>query len=83
MNQILQLILLVFLNLFEPEYNRPVRLEKKLTLTEKLNNWIYRHYYELLFLIIFMMLVIFALAIFYFVGPVESGNYYNHIQEVA
>lgn len=83
MNPILQLILLVFMNIFQPDYNKPVRLGKKQTASEKVNNWIYRHYYELLIITIFILLVILALAIFTFVGPVESGNYYNHIKEVA
>ena len=79
-----KLLLLTLFNLLgytvTPE---PVRLEKKLTFREKLNFWVYKHQYELLFVITIMMMIMFALVIFMFVSPLESGSYYNHIQEVA
>ena len=63
---------------------QPVRLQKKLTLREKINCWVYIHRYELLLLITVMMMIVFALVVFLAIGSAtESGNMYNHIQDVV
>lgn len=75
---------LIFLNLLalfgyqvEPA---PARLGKKLTTREKINKWVRKHEYELLIVIIFLMMVLFVLAIFMFVPPMDVWN--NHFNEV-
>lgn len=77
----LRLILISLLNLFS--YNitsEPVRLEKKVTLGEKIKLWLQIHEPELLLILIFMMMIVFVLAIFTFVPPMDIWN--NHFQEV-
>lgn len=74
--------LLAFLGYnLEPQ---PARLGRKLTLREKINCWVYIHRYELLLLITVMMMIVFALVVFLAIGSAtESGNMYNHIQDVV
>lgn len=76
------LILLTFLGYnLEPQ---PVRLQKKVTLREKLNCWVYLHRFELLFLITILVMITFALVVFLAIGSAtDSGNVYNHIQDVV
>jgi len=80
----IQLILITLLAFFG--YNieqQPVRLQKKLTLREKINCWVYIHRFELLLLITIMMIIIFALVVFLAIGSAtDSGNMYNHMQDV-
>lgn len=80
--RLILITLLAFLGYsLEPQ---PVRLQKKLTLREKINCWVYIHRYELLLLITVMMMIVFALVVFLAIGSAtESGNMYNHIQDVV
>lgn len=79
-----QLLLITLLALFG--YNvkpQPARLQKKVTLREKLNCWVYLHRYELLLLLTIMSMIVLALVVFLVIGSAtESGNLYNHIQDV-
>ena len=56
------------------------RLNKKLTTREKINKWVRKHEYELLIVFIVMMMILFVLAIFMFVPPMDVWN--NHFNEV-
>ena len=80
----IQLILITLLSFFG--YNieqQPARLGRKITLREKINCWVYIHRFELLLLITIMMMIIFALVVFLVIGSAtDSGNMYNHIQDV-
>ena len=80
--RLILITLLAFLGYsLEPQ---PARLGKKLTLREKINCWVYIHRYELLLLITVMMMIVFALVVFLAIGSAtESGNMYNHIQDVV
>lgn len=80
--RLILITLLAFLGYnLEPQ---PARLGKKLTLREKINCWVYLHRYELLLVITVMMMIVFALVVFLAIGSAtESGNMYNHIQEVV
>ena len=79
--QFFLITLLAFLGYnLEPQ---PVRLQKKVTLREKINCWVYIHRYELLLFITVMMMIIFALVVFLVIGSAtDSGNMYNHMQDV-
>ena len=76
----LRLIFLNLLALFGYQEPAPARLDKKLTIREKINQWMRKHEYELLIVIIFLMMVLFVLAIFMFVPPMDVWN--NHFNEV-
>ena len=63
---------------------QPARLQKKVTLREKINCWVYIHRYELLLFITIMCMIILALVVFLAIGSAtDSGNVYNHIQDVV
>lgn len=63
---------------------QPARLQKKVTLREKINCWAYVHRYELLLFITIMCMIILALVVFLAIGSAtDSGNVYNHIQDVV
>ena len=71
--------LFLLLNLFG--YNiKPARLEKKLTLWEKIKEWITIHESELLLIIIIAMVVILVLATVKFFPAMDIWN--NRFEEV-
>ena len=76
----LRVILLVLLNLFGYNSQSPVRLQKKLTWNEIIRIWVEVHEYELLLIITILMIVVFVLAVFALVPPLDMWN--NHLQEV-
>lgn len=76
----LRVILLVLLNLFGYNSQSPVRLQKKLTWNERIRIWVEVHEYELLLIITILMIVVFVLAVFALVPPLDLWN--NHLQEV-
>ena len=77
----LQLILMVLLNLFGYDVPpQPVRLNKKLSLREKIQNWVKRHEFELLVIFIVLMMIVFVLVVFMCVPPMDPYN--NHFNEV-
>lgn len=71
MFQIILIVLALFGYRVEPT---PARLEKKLTLREKINLWTRRHEYELLIIMFFMMMIIFALVIVLFFPAMDIFN---------
>lgn len=83
-NMNFQLLLVTLLALFgyniEPQ---PARLQRKLTLREKINCWTYKHRYEILFVIAIIAMITFVLVVFLVIGSAtESGNVYNHMGDV-
>ena len=83
-NMNFQLLLVTLLALFG--YNvgpQPARLQKKLTLREKLDCWVYIHRYEILFVITIIVMVTCGVVCFLLIGSAtDSGNVYNHMQDV-
>lgn len=76
-----KLILLILLNLLGFGINQgPARLDRKLTLREKIERWIHIHQYELLLILIFAMMITFVLAVIILVPPMDMWN--NHFNEV-
>lgn len=61
-------------------YQEPPRLNKKLTLREKINEWAHVHEGELLLIITILMIVVFVLVVFAVVPPLDMWN--NHFNEV-
>ena len=77
----LKLLFLSLINLLGFKlYPEPRRLNKKLTLREKINEWAYVHEYELLVIITILMMVVFVLVAFAVVPPMDLWS--NHFQEV-
>ena len=82
----LKLIFLFLLTFLGYNHNpKPVRLQKQVTFTEKFHNWINMHFYELLLIILIAVMIIFVLAIIVSAPGlgVESGVYYNHLEDVV
>lgn len=83
-NMNFQVIILALLAIFG--YNtkqQPVRLHKKVTLREKINNWVAIHKYELLLLLTILVMFLVVFVLFLLIGSAtDSGNVYNHIEDV-
>lgn len=78
---IVQFLFLSLVNLLGFKlYPEPARLNKKLTLREKINEWAYVHEGELLLIITVLMMVVFVLVAFAVVPPMDLWN--NHFQEM-
>ena len=73
-------VILLLLNLFGYNSQSPVRLQKRLTWTERISIWAEVHEYELLLIITILMIVVFVLVAFAVVPPLDLWN--NHLQEV-
>ena len=60
------------------------RLNKQLSLSEKINIWIERNFYIISLAAILILLFVFIWVCFTFIGgsAVESGNVYNHFNDV-
>lgn len=78
-----QYYFLMLLTVLGFNFNRPVRLQKKETLREKINCWVYIHRFELLLAIAIIAMFTFALVVFLLIGSAtDSGNIYNHMRDV-
>lgn len=62
--------------------NKPVRLDKKLSLKEKVQKWFDKHKMPFFIAGIFLVLIIFVMLIFIFAPGTESGNWYNGFKGV-
>jgi hypothetical protein len=64
--------------------NNPVRLEKKITLEERIEAWANAHAFLLLSIAIVTLFFLFVWLCFALVGisAVDSGVTYNHLQDV-
>lgn len=56
---------------------KPVRLSKKQTLTERIQNWMKKNYSYLLLIVFIIAIIFFVIFVLMFVPGTESGNYYN------
>lgn len=57
---------------------KPVRLDKKVSLAEKIQNWINRHYGYILLILILIAMFLFVYFCYMFVPGTESGLVYNN-----
>ena len=60
------------------------RLNKQLSLSEKINMWIEKNFYIISLAAILILLFVFIWVCFTFIGgsAVESGSVYNHFNDV-
>lgn len=68
---------------------QPVRLSKQMTLQERMEAWLNRHAPTILFILIVILMILIMCLIGALIANgganttmVESGNYYNHFQDV-
>ena len=60
--------------------NKPVRLEKPLTVKEKLDKWVNKHYFTLLTMLTLMIMFVLLLIILLLIpSATESGMLRNYI----
>ena len=64
--------------------SHPVRLQKKVSRADECEAWILNHAYIFIpaCFVILMILFLFLIYAITGVSAVESGSYYNHMQEV-
>ena len=64
--------------------NGPVRLHKKVSTEERIDDWALNHAHIILPLCIIAFFILFILLMYAIVGvsAVDSGTYYNHLQGV-
>ena len=61
-------------------YNKPVRLEKPLTVKEKLDKWVNKHYFTLLTILTLMIMFVLLLIMLLIIPcATESGMLRNYI----
>ena len=59
---------------------KPVRLEKQLTLTEKINKWVNKHYFTLLIILSIMIMIVLLLIVLLCIpSATESGMLRNYL----
>ena len=60
--------------------NKPVRLEKQLTIKEKLDKWVNKHYFTLLIILSLMIMIVLLLIVLLCVPcATESGMLRNYL----
>ena len=60
--------------------NKPVRLEKPLTIKEKLDKWVNKHYFTLLIILSLMIMIVLLLIVLLCIpSATESGMLRNYI----
>ena len=60
--------------------NKPVRLEKPLTIKEKLDKWVNKHYFTLLIILSLMIMIVLLLIVLLCIPcATESGMLRNYI----
>ena len=64
--------------------NRPVRLHKKMTIQEQLNEWVWRNLHILLPILFIMLTILFVLVCYAIVGvsATDSGVTYNQFERI-
>lgn len=62
--------------------DRPVRLNKKLSLKERVQKWFNKHKMPFLVAGFFILLIVFTILVMKFAPGTESGNWYNGLKGV-
>ncbi len=62
--------------------NKPVRLDKKISLKEKIQKWFNKHKMPFVIAGIVVALIIFVVLMIKFAPGTESGNWYNGLRGV-
>lgn len=77
LTMLLIIVLLIITIHMRNKKKKPVRLEKQLTIAERIQNWIDRYYNYIIVVAIIVALILFVLCIMAFVPGTESGMWYN------
>lgn len=64
--------------------NRPVRLGKKMTLQDKINDWAWKNMHIILPILFIMLIILFVLVCYAIVGvsATDSGVTYNSMEKI-
>ena len=64
--------------------NRPVRLHKKMTIQEQLNDWAWRNMHIILPILFIVLVILFVLVCYAIVGvsATDSGVQYNSMEKI-
>ena len=74
------LLIIIFLIIIIHTRNKketPVRLEKQLTISERVQNWVDKYHNHIIVVAIVVALILFVLCAMAFVPGTESGIWYN------
>ena len=77
LTMLLIIVLLIVTIRMRNKKKTPVRLEKQLTIAERIQNWIDKYYNYIIIVAIVVALILFVLCIMAFVPGTESGMWYN------
>lgn len=77
LTMLLIIVLLIVTIRMRNKKKTPVRLEKQLTIAERIQNWIDKYYNYIIIVAIIVALILFVLCIMAFVPGTESGMWYN------
>jgi len=77
LTMLLIIVLLIVTIRMRNKKKTPVRLEKQLTIAERIQNWIDKYYNYIIVVAIIVALILFVLCIMAFVPGTESGMWYN------
>ena len=58
--------------------NKPIRLEKKVSVKERITSWFKRNRYRFLLIGIILFFILFFTLLFFITPHVESGQYYYY-----
>ncbi len=77
LTMLLIIALLIIIIHMRNKKETPVRLEKQLTIAERIQNWIDKYHNYIIVAAIVVALILFVLCIMAFVPGTESGMWYN------
>lgn len=77
LTMLLIVVLLIIIIYMRNKEETPVRLEKQLTIVERIQNWVDKYYNYIAVAAIVVALILFVLCIITFVPGTESGMWYN------
>ena len=77
LTMLLIIVLLIVTIRMRNKKKTPVRLEKQLTIAERIQNWIDKYHNYIIVAAIVVALILFVLCIMAFVPGTESGMWYN------
>ena len=77
LTMLLIIVLLIIIIYMRNREETPVRLEKQVTIAERVQNWVNKYRNHIIVAAIVVALILFVLCIMAFVPGTESGMWYN------
>lgn len=74
---LLIIALLIIITHMRNKEKTPIRLEKQLTIAERIQNWVDKYHNYIIVAAIIVALILFVLCVMAFVPGTESGIWYN------